>query len=627
MAQFRKALRQPRLVSLAIGLVVFAAIVGARELGVLQSLELFAYDKFLVLRSAPESAANRIAVVEVSEEDIRKYDFPIPDDLLANLIEIISAAHPVAVGLDIFRDVPVPRDGSRLQNLNRVLRENPNVVGIFKFGDSQHPIRVGFPPALKDAPERYGFTDFPFDYGAVRRGFLLLWDDQNNIYTSLSLAVVMQAGVTCKQQGSDFCVGKTVFQRFRSNDGGYVDAQDGGYQFLLDFKSPTKFPIYSLDDVISKRIPPETWKDKIVLIAEGAESAHDFETTPLQTNVPGIELHAQAIDQLLRAAEHGEKPTTSWSEATEIAWILLWCTAGAAIGFFIRKPVILIGIWLALAALILLVCWLSFLRGNWLPLVPPLGGSFLAMALVTTYMRQVERKERETLLRLFSRHLSPDVAQSIWKQRDEFMDGQRPRPQQLTVTVLFTDLRNFSTTTEKLEPSEAMDWINEYMQALAQHVGIHGGVVNKYIGDSIMALFGFPVPRNSNHAIQQDAVNAVTCALKMSDEIRRLNESWTESERPAAQMRVGVFTGRAVAGCVGSEDRLEFTVIGDTVNTASRLESYDKEYAAEDPCRILIGQYTFELLGGRFATQFVQSIELKGKNEKTTIYRVLGGTT
>jgi adenylate cyclase len=611
-------------VSLAIGVAVFLAIAGAREFGLLQSLELFAYDKFLVWRSAPLSTAERIVLVEISEDDIRKYDFPIPDDLLATLIETIAAAHPAAIGLDIFRDVAVPRDGSRLQNLNRVLKENVNVIGVFKFGDSQHPIRVGFPSALKDAPDRYGFTDFPFDYGAVRRGFLLLWDDHNNIYTSLALAVAMQGGVACKQQGADFLVGKTVFPRFRSNDGPYIDAQDGGYQFLLDFKGPTKFRTYSLDDVIRKRVPGETWKDKIVLIAEGAESAHDFQTTPLQTNVPGIELHAQAIDQLLRAGERGEKPTTSWSEPAEIAWIFLWCTAGAAIGFFIRKPVSLIATWFVLGALVLLTCWWTFARGIWLPLVPPLVGSFLAMALVTTYMRQVERKERETLLGLFSRHLSPDVAQSIWQQRDEFMDGHRPRPQQLTVTVLFTDLRNFSTTTERLDPADAMDWINEYMQALAQHVGTHGGIVNKYIGDAIMAIFGFPIPRKSDQEVQRDAVNAVACALKMSDEIRGLNEKWKESQRPAAQMRVGVFTGLAVAGCVGSEDRLEFTVIGDTVNTASRLESFDKDYASEDACRILIGQSTFQLLDGQFKTEFVQSIELKGKHEKTTIYRVLG---
>jgi adenylate cyclase len=110
----------------------------------------------------------------------------------------------------------------------------------------------------------------------------------------------------------------------------------------------------------------------------------------------------------------------------------------------------------------------------------------------------------------------------------------------------------------------------------------------------------------------------------MSAEIQNLNQKWTQTGRPAAQMRIGIFTGRAVAGCVGSKDRLEFTVIGDTVNTASRLESFDKDYAVEDPCRILIGQSTVDRVNGQFVTEFVRTIELKGKAQKTTIYRVLG---
>ena len=539
------------------------------------------------------------------------------------MLETIASARPIAIGLDIYRDVAVPRDGRHLAELNRVFQQHQNIVGIFKFGDAEHAIKISPAPALEETPERYGFNDFPFELGAVRRGFLFLWDSQDHVYPSFALALALQTGVNGNQEGSAFRIGKAKFSRFRSNDGGYIRAQDGGHQFLLDFKSPRKFVTYSLDDVLSNRVKEEAWRGKIVLIGEGAESAHDFETTPLQANALGVELNAQILNQLLRGAEHGDKPTTSWREPMELTWIFAWCILGGMVGFFIRRPLVLLFACCAFGAVLSAVCWIAFIHNLWLPFVPPLGGNLAAAALVMGYMRYQERKDRETLMRLFSQHVSPTIAKSMWVHRDEFMDGNRPRPQKLTATVLFTDFRNFSTVSENLEPAEVMEWINDYMQSLARHIETHGGFINKYMGDAIMAVFGFPMALAADADIHSDACNAVSCALDMGAELRRLNADWQKLGRSPVQMRVGIFSGPAVAGCIGSTDRLEFTVMGDTVNTAARLESFDKDYAASDACRILIGHSTFELLDEKFATQFVQTIELKGKSRKTSIYRVL----
>jgi adenylate cyclase len=624
MKRLGRAFTNPIVASVLLGLGVFALVTSVRETGLLQSAELFVYDKCLAWRSGADMTDPRIVLVEISESDINKYDFPVPDDLFAKLLDIIERGQPVAIGLDIFRDLPVPRDGSRLAELNRVLRQNQNIVGIFRFGDMEHPIKIPFPPALADSPDRYGINDFPFEFGAVRRAFLLVWDNQQNVYQSFSLALAMRAGVAPEQVESGLRVGKAAFPRFKRNDGGYVRADDGGHQFLLDFKSPRKFAIYSLDDVLSNRVDQQTWRGKIVLIGDEAESAHDFETTPLQVNVPGVELHAQTVNQLLRAAERGDKVTTSLGEPAEIGWIFAWCFFGVAIGFLVRKPIVLLttcgGVVAALAA----ICWIAFTRDFWLPFVPALGGNLAAAAIITGYTRHLERKDRNTLMSLFSQHVSRAIAQSMWEHREEFMDGNRPRPQKLTATVLFTDLRNFSTVSEKLQAAEVMDWINEYMEALAQHVEAHRGFINKYMGDAIMAVFGFPIASTEEAAIRQDAVNAIRCALDMGNELGRLNENWQKLGHAPVQMRVGIFSGPAVAGCIGSTERLEFTVMGDTVNTAARLESFDKDYASQDTCRILIGHSTFQLLDGQFRTELVQTIELKGKQEKTTIYRVLG---
>src|SRR6266480_1708135 len=276
MTRLQRVFRSPAITSLVLSIGVFALVAGARELGLLQHTEFLAYDKFLAWRAGPDTTDDRIVIVEITENDIAKYDFPIPDDLLAKLLETIASAKPTAIGLDLYRDVAVPRDGSRLALLNSVFQQNQNIVGIFKFGDAEHAIKISPAPALAESPERYGFNDFPFELGAVRRGFLFLWDNQNHVYPSFALALALKAGVDLQQEGSNVRIGKGIFPRFRSYDGGYVRAQDGGHQFLLDFKSPRKFLTFSLDDVLSNRVNEQAWRDKIVLIGEGAESAHDF---------------------------------------------------------------------------------------------------------------------------------------------------------------------------------------------------------------------------------------------------------------------------------------------------------------------------------------------------------------
>ena len=139
MTWLRREFHNPWVASLVLTIAVFVLVIGMRELGLLQSVEFLAYDKFLTWRAGENTTDPRIVIVEITEEDIAKYDFPIPDDLLAKLLKIIASAKPIAIGLDIYRDVAVPRDGRQLAELNRVFHENQNIVGIFKFGDAEHP--------------------------------------------------------------------------------------------------------------------------------------------------------------------------------------------------------------------------------------------------------------------------------------------------------------------------------------------------------------------------------------------------------------------------------------------------------------------------------------------------------
>jgi adenylate cyclase len=309
--------------------------------------------------------------------------------------------------------------------------------------------------------------------------------------------------------------------------------------------------------------------------------------------------------------------------------MLGWCLLGGAIGYGIRSPwrstiAILAGL-LTLAV----IAWRSFAAGWWIPLMYPAAAFLPAAALVTSYISFQEHRNRSQLMKLFANQVSPEIAEELWEQREAFLAGNRPRSQKLTATVLFTDLKGFSTTSEGLEPAALVDWLNEYMEVMASAVMAHDGVVEKYIGDSIMAVFGVPVPRTAPEQIARDATNAVRCALAMRKEMEDLNLAWVQRGLPACSTRIGIHTGSVVAGSLGSLDRQEYTVIGDNVNTASRLESFGKD--SEDPylrdddkCRILISGPTQALLDGAFKLHEVGTMSLKGKAEKVMIYAVLG---
>jgi len=274
------------------------------------------------------------------------------------------------------------------------------------------------------------------------------------------------------------------------------------------------------------------------------------------------------------------------------------------------------------------ISFFGLVRGWWVPLVPPALAWVSSATVATAYVSNKEREQRTLLMQLFSRHVSPEVAKSIWEHRLQFLDGGRPRPQKMIATVLFTDLKGYTTVSEKMEPRALMDWLNTYMEAMTTLVIQHGGVVDDYAGDAIKANFGVPVPRTTEEEQAVDAENAVACALRMGEALELLNSRWAKEELPTMKMRVGIYTGPVVAGSLGSEQRLKYTTVGDTVNVASRLETVGREFAQVDlspgSCFVLIGEPTFRYLTDKFHTERMGEVMLKGKDEKVMIYRVLG---
>jgi adenylate cyclase len=259
--------------------------------------------------------------------------------------------------------------------------------------------------------------------------------------------------------------------------------------------------------------------------------------------------------------------------------------------------------------------------------VAPAVGWFTSASVLTAYLTSRQRAERAELMQLFSRHVTKQVAEDVWLHRDEFMEGGRPKPERVTATILFVDIRGYTTVAEKMDPQELMEWIDAYLSVMAQTILDHGGLVDDYFGDGIMAAFGVPIARHDVEGIREDARNSVFCALAMGKELVRINSEWAERGLPRVGMRVGICSGPLVAGSIGSDNRLKYGVVGDVVVTAQRIESIDHsqhDFTAQ-PCRILISEKTREYVDGAVRLEEFGDVMLKGKTAPVTIYQVYEG--
>lgn len=200
----------------------------------------------------------------------------------------------------------------------------------------------------------------------------------------------------------------------------------------------------------------------------------------------------------------------------------------------------------------------------------------------------------------------------------------------MIATVLFSDLQGYTSVAEGLEPQRLLDWINSYLAALTDVIIAHHGVIDDYAGDGIKANFGVPLPRGTAEEIQDDARRAVRCALALREVLERLNAQSQSRGLPTVGMRIGICSGPVVAGSLGSAQRLKYTTIGDTVNSAARLESLDKDrFVPTDPsnlCHIMIDETTAGYLTDQFRLERVGEVSVKGKERPLIAYRVMGHT-
>lgn len=617
-----------------------ALLVGGMQwAGFWQLWELQLLDTWYELRPL-QGKDNRTVIVGVDEEDIRTLgQWPASDATMAELLTKIIAQKPRAIGLDIYRDLKVEPGH---EELVKVFKNTPNLIGIKTVGEAARGFQVNPPPVLAELGQ-VAANDLVLDPDSkVRRGLLFLETPDGEVVESLALRLALmylEAEKVMPQNSEEhpeyLQLGKTTFFRLGENFGGYVRTYAGGYQIPINFQGPSctnvqrcPFVMVSLRDVLSGQIPGDLMRDRVVLIGAVAPSLPDVFLTPYDggffgapERTPGVEIHAHLTSQIITAALEGHSLMQVWDDRWEWLWIFAWSTVGVALGWFCPSAQqTALGTLLAVG-----VCGGSaygvFLQGWWIPAVPSLVALVASSVTVTGYQVQRERRERETLMNLFGRHVTPKIAAAIWRDREQLLEAGQVTPLEVTATVLFSDLQGFSTIAETLEPKILISWLNEYFKAMAQVVLDHDGVIDKYIGDAVMAVFGVPIPATTEAEIARDAISAVNCAISMASKLRNLNRDWETRGLPTVAMRIGIATGKLVAGTLGSDQRSDYTIIGDTVNIASRLESYDKTFDA-GICRILISETTYQYIPNQFTSDCIGTFLLKGRQKPTKIYQI-----
>ena len=458
-----------------------------------------------------------------------------------------------------------------------------------------------------------GFFNAPPDNdGVVRRATLILpygrsqnpeeWD----LYPSLDL-VGARALIGQEAQDTNLFYGPTGIWKISLGNKTAI-FPDGRGQLLINYQGPWgTFPHHSIVDVIQRKFIPGTFQGKLVLIGATATGIGDLRATPFGgTDFPGVEIHANVIDNILndRFLKRGAKqaamdvllilafgiPLGIWMALVSPRW--MW------FGAFLFAPLVAVDYW-------------AFLHGWWLNFTMPAGTLTANVLFVSLYRSLVEEKEKRRIRGEFGQFVSPEVVRRL------LVDPRLVEPKKTDITVMFSDIRGFTTISEKLDAQDLALFLNQYLSDMTRLVFENNGTLDKYIGDAVMAFWGAPFEEPGH------APKACKTALKMMDRVRELQTKWEAEGKPHLDIGIGLNSGLASVGRMGSALRYGYTALGDTVNLSSRLEGLNKDYGTH----IIVNETTYAgAKDSGFVFRELDLIRVKGKLQPVTICELIGRT-
>jgi len=661
------------LVGLASGAAVLGADLASSALAQgsgrqpLQTIELKTYDWRLTQTARPDEARKDIALVEIDEYSLRNLQpyagrWPWPRVVHSMLVDYLARAPAKLVAYDVnFAEADTRRGfdfgGGTMSGAesDQALVDSVKAAGnVILLADATYSAQAGessglpatgftfdapgaverrviYPPfpALAPAGVALGHNFFVLDPDGPLRHTVPFARAQSTLIPSLGLAAAVRAaGIAPRDvriEDGRLIVGDRrlplEWRRVRSADG------SERYQWgLIHFRGPAllddlqrrTYQTYSFFDLVAAEqeilnhrkpaVDPALFRDRMVFVGTTASGLFDvFETPFANGRMPGINIHAAVADDVLSG------------RSIEQARAAVRVTTVVAMAVLIGLVAAILPAWWAAAAAaiaIALFAWVAtraFAGGYWLNMTQPVLAASFALFGGVAYQYFVEGREKRQMKKLFGQYVSRDVfAQLVADPSRARLGGHRRQ-----MTVLFSDIRGFTTLTERGEPEAIVAMLNEYFTRMVAIVFRHKGTIDKFVGDMVMALFGAPLD-DAGHA-----GHAVEAALDMVDALHELNARWQAEGREPLDIGIGINTGPMIAGNIGSEAIMSYTVIGDAVNLGSRLESLNKEYGT----RIIISETTRAALDGRYLIRPLGEVVVKGKTEPVAIFELTGRTS
>ena len=569
-------------------------------------LALKAYDTYL--SRLPRQQDSRIVLVLIDERS--RAAFPEPMILwnrhYADLFRGLAMGGARVVGVDVFFSIPVDewlpgQDGILSRGFLEASSSAPIVLGY-------HHEDTGMGAAAEPAPVYMPAA------ALGRVGFLNLTQDRDDYIRRQQLWAPSPTGET-------YCFAVELAALFTGRDrseivGRLAPLLDQDRAIRIAYRGLGTFEAVSFADVLAATRRNDTAFLKSHLdgraVLVGSNSVEDRHATPASwtkaTRMIGVEIHANTLRTLL-----DDCPVVPLSAGWRMALLLLAVGAVCTAAVF-GGPVAGLALAVALFAAVLVAGTRLMARSLFFSPVPILTGIPLVFAAAVWYRFALEDRDRRRLRRIFGQYVPDRVVDDILAGGLEQFAGRR-----VEITVLFSDVRNFTHISEELSPEALMAQLNEYFGAMTEVVVTQGGVVDKFIGDGLLALFGAPV-RHEDHARR-----ALYAARRMREVLSDLNRGWAERDSHQFRIGIGLHTGEVVVGNVGSERKIEYTALGDTVNVASRVESATKEFFRTSSACILISESTLRAIGEVPDAEDVGEQPLKGVSRAIRLFRVGSG--
>ena len=627
---------------ISIVLVILALVVFFMDPHFLRFMELKALDLRMVSRGQLPTTG-QVIIATVDEKSLSEIGrWPWSRSMTAKLVDSLKEYGAKAVGFDIVFAEPEQSTGpsadailaksvksaknvslgyffhTSMKDVEFLTEEYINASGSLIGGSMYSMVRekghegdynliTAYAPvpsikAIAESGENCGyFNAFPDPDGVIRWSPLVI-KFQDNFYYSLPIALLMQYldYPMIVLNLAEFGVDGVMLGDLR------IPTDEIG-RLLINYLGPAKtFPHYSISDIIAGRLSPELIKGKIVIVGATATGIYDLRVTPFSPVYPGVELHATVVENILQG---NFLEQSAWTTFIDICGIIVF---GMIIGIAIPRLKALQGI------LLVMVLLGGFVAGNtlifakyntWLNMVYPVLTMMTIYLVITVYRYFTEEREKKKIRGAFQYYLTASVINELLKDPTKLKLGGDKKD----LTVMFSDIRGFTTISEKLTPEELVHLLNEYLTAMTDIVFKYEGLLDKYIGDAIMAVFGAPVDQ-PDHALR-----SCRTALEMMATLKGLQQKWAAEGRPFVDIGVGINSGDMVVGNMGSNMRFDYTVMGDNVNLSSRLEGINKEYGTH----IVISEFTYEVVKEEVFCRELDAVRVKGKKLPVKIYELI----